>query len=357
MKIAIIGAGVSGLACALELQNNGIKPDIFEKKSVVGDALDYTIANLKIFDRFLGSPMGHLKRTSSIKIQPINKLKKITMISPNNKSTVSGNLGYVFLKGQDEKSLENQMFSELKIPIVFDSHIEALKIKNEYDYIIAAEGDCTIAKELGVFTKTFNGHSRIASILGAFDPNHLKMWMNTEYCKHCYVYLLPYSKERATLVLSIDNVSHRDLDYYWNKFIKMESIQYEMTETRDLEHNLGLVRPTRFENIYMIGNAGGCMDSFMGFGFVNAIDSGVMAAQSIIKNQDYNNMMCPITKDNRLKHEYRIMINSMKNNDFDRLLTFLNLPGIKPMIYRNPLYKAIYFANILKLYHNYSGKS
>lgn len=32
MKVAIVGAGLSGLSCAFELKKHGIKPIIFEKK-------------------------------------------------------------------------------------------------------------------------------------------------------------------------------------------------------------------------------------------------------------------------------------------------------------------------------------
>lgn len=36
MKIAIIGAGLSGLSCALELERNGIIANVFERDSSTG---------------------------------------------------------------------------------------------------------------------------------------------------------------------------------------------------------------------------------------------------------------------------------------------------------------------------------
>ena len=36
MKIAIIGAGLSGLACALECERLGVIPDVFERDESVG---------------------------------------------------------------------------------------------------------------------------------------------------------------------------------------------------------------------------------------------------------------------------------------------------------------------------------
>lgn len=39
MKGAIMGAGISGLPCAITLEKNGIEPVIFEKRSRVRDSL------------------------------------------------------------------------------------------------------------------------------------------------------------------------------------------------------------------------------------------------------------------------------------------------------------------------------
>jgi phytoene dehydrogenase-like protein len=37
MKVAIMGDGLSGLACALTLEKRGVKPDVLEKRRIVGD--------------------------------------------------------------------------------------------------------------------------------------------------------------------------------------------------------------------------------------------------------------------------------------------------------------------------------
>jgi flavin-dependent dehydrogenase len=37
MEVAIKGAGMSGLSCAITLEKHGIKPTIFEKRNRVGD--------------------------------------------------------------------------------------------------------------------------------------------------------------------------------------------------------------------------------------------------------------------------------------------------------------------------------
>ena len=53
IKVAIMGAGLSGLACAITLENNGIHPTIFEKRSCPGDRF----INAEIFLSILNKPV------------------------------------------------------------------------------------------------------------------------------------------------------------------------------------------------------------------------------------------------------------------------------------------------------------
>ena len=57
MKVAIIGAGISGLSCAIELQRHGIKPTIFEKTKTLGDKPGNLVATLRMFHRSLRNPI------------------------------------------------------------------------------------------------------------------------------------------------------------------------------------------------------------------------------------------------------------------------------------------------------------
>ena len=75
----------------------------------------------------------------------------------------------------------------------------------------------------------------------------------------------------------------------------------------------------------------------MGFGAVNAIESGILAAKSIVKGLDYNELIKPMKKHVTKLHEFRKALNSFDNKDLNRLITFLGLPVVKQLISTIPL--------------------
>jgi digeranylgeranylglycerophospholipid reductase len=54
MKIAIIGAGISGLACALECEKLGVTADVFERQHSVGWIWPSVSGWINLFNRNFG---------------------------------------------------------------------------------------------------------------------------------------------------------------------------------------------------------------------------------------------------------------------------------------------------------------
>ena len=77
MKVAIIGGGLAGLACAHELEAHGISPTIYERNSFIGEAFPHVGAVLDIVMRPYGDPLAYLKNAFGIEFNPLNKVKTI----------------------------------------------------------------------------------------------------------------------------------------------------------------------------------------------------------------------------------------------------------------------------------------
>lgn len=353
MKVAIIGAGLSGLSCAIELERHKIKPAIFEKRAHVGEALDYSAIWPRVVNRPIMDPLKYLKKEYHLELKPINHIKKMIMFSPNSSAVERGNLGYIFRRGHPNSALENQLLNILNNSITFDKYVEIEDIENEFDYVIVAAATDIIPKKLGVWTDTFNAQVRIATVLGRFKPAEVTMWMNEKYAKNGLCYLIPNSEKEASLVQVVNGITTYELDYYWKEFLFTEDIQYYISYTTDCEHGCGFVKPRQVGNVLFVGNSAGFTDDLIGCGGLNAIESGMLAARAIVYGKDYNILSKPIFEKIERLHEFRKTMNNLNNSEINTLISFLGKPIIKNAIYNNPFFRISSASRSVKLYNSF----
>ncbi len=357
MKVAILGAGVSGLACAFELEKAGIKPVIFEKRGHIGEAVNFTCLCSRILLRVHEDMLKYLEKKYDLDIKSLSPLNEAIMISPNKKTVAKGNLGYIFKRGVEEYSIENQLASKIKASVTYNSDVEIKEIKKEFDQVVVATAMPTIARELKVWTDAFVSQARIATVVGDFKINSATIWFNEKYSGKAFCYLVPNNSKEATLTLIIDQCSSADLDYYWHNLLLHEDIPYTIIQHYDTEYYCGFVNPLKIKNVSFVGNAAGLTDSFIGVGTFNAIESGILAGQAIAKGLDYKDLVKPISDDIIKLHEFRKAFNTFENKDFDKAVGFIGIPGIKQFIYNNPLFKIRNGVILAKIYNHLKKKS
>lgn len=353
MKVAIIGAGLAGLSCAIELEKHKIRPVIFEKRAHIGEAIDYAIVCPRILNRPIMDPLKYLKKEYGLELKPINHIKKMIMYSPKSKATERGSLGYIFRRGYTPIALEHQLLNYLKGPVTFNRYVEIEDVKNNFDYIVVATSNSIIATKLGVWTDTFISHARVATIVGKFKPTEIIMWLNTEYAKNGFCYIVPKSYTEACMVQIVNGITSYELDYYWKEFLFTENIQYYISTTTDTEHDCGFCRPRQKDNVLFTGNSAGLTDDLIGCGGLNAIESGVLAARAIAHGEDYNTLTQPIFEDIEKIHENRKALNTLDNSKLDSLVGALSLPVIKNIMYNNPFFRLSHASKSIRLYNSF----
>ncbi|ABN51410.1 MAG TPA: dehydrogenase [Hungateiclostridium thermocellum] len=350
MKVAIIGGGLSGLSCAHELERHGISPVIFHRNGYIGDQYSHISVLLEIQHRPIKDAIKYIKKNFDISITPVNTVNTLTHYSPNRKTVIKGNFGFFLKRGRDKDSLPMQLFSHLKTSkINFNTYGDIDPLAKEFDYVVVANGNTVFTNQLGCWYPTIKTYIRGAVLLGDFDPNNLIMWINKDYCKNGYAYLSPFNSKKASVILVVTDVNEKEIDHYWKAFLDYENINYTIVEEFKQAHDTGFAYPHKVDNIYFVGNAGGAIDPFLGFGQLNSIEMGVMAARSIANGDDYERLLKRVTKHNQQLYQMRKAFNTADNDTYDSLLASIGFPGIRHLLYNTRFDVVKNFARIYRL--------
>lgn len=345
MKVAIIGAGLSGLSCAIELEKHGIKPDIYEKKDYIGDEFDFTAVTFRMFETYPASPQRYLEKKYGLSIMPFDSIQDMTVKTRSKSLHVNGKLGHMYIRGKYPESLENQLASQLSSRILLKRLVMPSDLKGDYQYIVAANGS-SVPQRLNMWVSNLKGYTRVASVAEKLPASSVKIWFNTLYSKRCFCMLAPSLFKTSRLMMVADNISRSELSHYWECFLHKEKFHSVITEIRDRPFDAGHPKSLTCGNIFFTGDAGGFLDSFMGFGITSAIESGIMAARNIAAGKDYVRQSAKIQKHKQKINRFRKLVSRFSDSDYDLLVSLLSLPGIKQLIYNNPLFR-IHSASLL----------
>ncbi|MFZ5642797.1 MAG: NAD(P)/FAD-dependent oxidoreductase [Bacillota bacterium] len=333
MKVCIIGAGLSGLSCALTLEKYGIMPDIYEQFDRCGGRVTFITTLLQIMNRPIKDPLTDLARRYGISITPINILNRMVMFTPCNMGTARGFLGYIFERGPSPRALDSQLTRKLSAQIKYSTVADFKELSQKYDRVVVATGSPYIAKEMGCWTDVFRGWVRGALVEGEFDPTTWITWFNKSYANNGYAYLGPVNSRNASLVLIASDIREDEAESRWKKFLSTEKIRCIEKDSFLLEHIAGICQPKEVGNILLVGNAGGFMESFLGFGIYNAIASGVLAAQAIYEKTSYQAKMSYLDKTIHQSIPIRRALNMIGNSGYDSLLGLIKIPLLNNLIY------------------------
>lgn len=360
MKIAIIGAGVAGLAAALECERSGISAEIYERDSDVGWPWPSVSFWPTLFFRDVGDPRKYMKDTYNIDFTPLNECKSYTMKSANKEVRVEGNLGYFMSRGKSEESMENQFRRKLtKTPIFYNKKAHFKELAEKYDYVIVATGKPTEARELGVWEDAGDFAIMGGLAMGGFDPTSSTVYFNTDYAGTGYGRITPFNESLAIVGLYITGITNPNASQLFEKFLQMEKLdQLEyIFKIHPPVFSSGRVTKFRVGNVFLIGHSAGLTERVLGVGSYYSLESAVLAIRSIVKAEDYNSVMKVHQKRIENISAFREILKDYKNEDFDNLLSLLGTPGVKQLVYNAELDTTNLVGSIVKLLYKTIGNN
>lgn len=360
-KIAIIGAGVAGLSCALECERLGVPAEVFERHHSVGWVWPSVSLWPDLITRHYSSePLKYIKNAFGINIKSSADEKVYIMKSPNAEAKIEGKLGISFYRGKEIESIENQLLRGLRhTPINYNSLTGYKELSQNYDYVVVASGRDFEAKELGIWEEQGRVSIAAAIALGSFSHNTSSLYFNTDYAGVGYARVSPFSDTQAIISLYVIDKGdfheqQLDVNRKFERFLEKEKLDKLELMYRFITPPYSTGRVSRFQidNILLAGRAAGLTDRLLGTGGLESIISGVLAARAIILGEDYDKSIKPLKEHLENISALRNHLENFTNDKFDKLVTLIGTPGIKQLIYNTEINFTDMVGKILKIREN-----
>ena len=302
MEVAIMGAGLSGLACAITLEKHGITPTIFEKRSKVGDRFVNGEVLMSIFTRPVHDCIASMAEKYGIYLNPTSNIQKISLFSKNEKAIIEGQLGFTNIRGREQDSFESQLARQVKSKIHFNSKKTYEQLLKDYSHVILATGDGDYAKKTRNYREDFTVSMKGATVEGNFDRYEVMAWVDYTMAPFGYCFLIPYSEKEANITIGIPDLPKNktvDLNKQWDLFYNKvcSELKQELRITDQFqftEYPIGICHSARIGNTFYVGNCFGSIMPFMGFGQYVALLSGIFAAYDLCGMGKYEDLVTPL---------------------------------------------------------------
>jgi len=281
-KIKILGAGVSGLTCAINLAKQGFEVEIYEKCSRIGE--HYKENPQMLPNWFTKQDVIEEMKECGIKVNWKNRINQVEIYLKNQRVVIYGKdraVGYTVLRG-GERSFERDLEEQARAV--------GVKIITDFKGDIRADVIATgVSKILTV------GYGQVFK--GSFDAEKVKVVFNLEWCPSVgYCYFFPHDRNTVTIKTS-KTLKDKEVDVkknleefkaeYLGEQIKQENFLYDFGTKRSFY----IPKTAKTKNgALILGEAAGFQDELFRFGMRYAVISGFLAARSIIDDLNYDKL-------------------------------------------------------------------
>ncbi|KHE67365.1 NAD(P)-binding protein [Halobacillus sp. BBL2006] len=359
MKIAIMGAGLSGLACALTLEKYGYQADIFERRAMVGDRFVIAEAMFSMFHTPYDDAVKYLSETYDIHLKPTSNLQKVFIYSKNETSFIDGHLGFTNMRGKHSEAYEKQLAAQLKGKIRFNENVSYEDISKEYTHVVMATGDALDTEKFQPYDVAFKASFKGAVIEGEFNQTEAHTFFNYDFAPKGMAYLLPHSDKKASLVLVYPQYPENELldkEQLWEKCfeeccVKLDQDFKIIHDYSIKDYRIGKTEFPRIGNTFFVGNCWGAITPVFGFGQFESMLTGIYAAQDIAGVGNYEKLVGPLSQSYHDSLSLRRTMEKLDNKKLDLITKSINNKVVESLITTN---KINLFKIISRIIHPFS---
>lgn len=320
--VKILGAGISGLSAAITLARKGLKVEVFEKSLHAGGRFIRDFQGLRNFGNLGIDSLKEFEKFG-IFLKPYKKLMRIIRYSQSHSFEVFSNnrpIYYSVLRGRDENSMDSQLETMAINESVNISYDTKLNI-DEVDIVATGPSRADSLSYGEIYEDTNIDDTGYAFLDKKYSPNG-------------YLYVLPGEKKGEAEVVntSFDSgLNMQTLKLLYNKAIKKNYALKDLLDGATRKYVRGgigrcsLLDEPFQNNRYYVGEAAGLQDVTAGFGIRYAVISGYLAAQSILTDKNYNQLLSKTFK-SQLEFERKRSENfkRLTNREMDKMFQIIN---------------------------------
>lgn len=312
--IKILGGGIAGLTAAINLKYAGVDVEVYERKGFCGKRThDFQFLENWTFKEDALDILRRLNIQTDFYIKPCYTLELISPCLKKCLKKSSQPLMYLVKRGPLEDSIDHALekqATEAKIPILYNSKLTV--------------GDADIVAT-GIKKPTFI----IMGITFPMDhPDRAIALFDDNLSFQIYSYFVV--NDHIGEIASINPAGRKDHKVRFDLTVKRfeEILNFKVTTIKHrfaAPGSLYFLKNAEINKRYFIGEAAGFQDCLNGFGMLYAFKSGYHAAQSMIKNDDYNRRwQADMLKPMEASVTNRRLFEHLSNEGYEKLVDILN---------------------------------
>jgi flavin-dependent dehydrogenase len=312
--VKIIGGGIAGLTAAINLKRAGMNVEVHERKGFCGKPTrDFQFLENWTFEEDSLVILCNLNIKRDFYVKPWYSLEFMSPSLNKCLKRSSQPVMYLLKRGPMEGSIDHALQKQAidaNIPVVFESKLAA----NDADIIA---------------TGRKNPNFIITGITFPFDhPDKAIVLFDDRLSLNMYTYFTV--NDHVGQIVCINPAERKDhkarLDLCIEHFEKIFNYKISTISHRFAEPgSLFFLKNARSEDRYFVGEAAGFQDCLAGFGMMYAFKSGYHAAQSIIKDDDYDRRwQTDILKPMEVSRANRYLFERLSNDGYEKLVKMLD---------------------------------